>query len=89
MESGDLTPQIAGYFDTKIGVKTETESYEKIATSAGHETRDFLFLSDAPKEIEAARTAGMQATLCSRNAANPFGAGKDQVIHSFDEIFPD
>ena len=89
VESGDLTPQIAGYFDTKIGVKTDAESYKKIAASVGRAAGEFLFLSDAPKEIEAARSAGMMATLCDRNAANLCGADKDQVIHSFDEIFPD
>jgi enolase-phosphatase E1 len=89
VESGDLTPQIAGYLDTKIGVKTDAESYKKIAASVGRAAREFLFLSDAPREIEAARSAGMQATLCNRNAANPSGDGEDQVIHSFDEVFPD
>ena len=89
VESGDLTPQIAGYFDTTIGVKTDAESYKKIAASVGRETREFLFLSDAPTEIEAARSAGMQAILCNRNAANPSGAAKEQVIHGFAEIFAD
>src|SRR5262249_62371114 len=29
--SGDLTPQIAAYFDTQAGIKTSPESYAKIA----------------------------------------------------------
>jgi enolase-phosphatase E1 len=87
--SGDLTPQIAGYFDTKIGVKTDIESYKSISGSVGLPACEFLFLSDAAKEIDAARAAGMQAILCNRNAGVSAGVSRDQVIHSFDEVFPE
>ena len=87
--SGDLTPQIAGYFDTKIGVKTDTESYKKISGSVGCAADEFLFLSDAPKEIEAAREAGMRAILCARNAPSESASSAADAIHTFDEIFPD
>jgi enolase-phosphatase E1 len=86
--SGDLTPQIAGYFDTKIGPKTDSESYKRISASVGLSARQFLFLSDAAKEIDAARAAGMQAILCDRNAHRAAGVSGGQVLHSFDEIFP-
>jgi enolase-phosphatase E1 len=87
--SGDLTSQIAAFFDTKIGVKTGTDSYKQIAASLGRAPREFLFLSDAPEEIEAARLGEMHAILCVRNAANSVGISADRVIRSFDEVFPE
>lgn len=87
--SGDLTSQIAGFFDTRIGGKTDGESYRKIAASLGRTAGEFLFLSDAAKEIEAAQGAGMHAILCVReeHASAPGAAGG--MIQSFDEIFPE
>ena len=64
--SGDLTSYISVFFDTRVGAKTEVESYKKIAASSSFAPRQFLFISDAAKEIEAAQSAGMQAILCQR-----------------------
>jgi enolase-phosphatase E1 len=86
---GDLTPHIAAFFDTSVGAKTETESYRKIAESLARNPSDFLFISDALKEVQAAHDAGMQAILCNRDVhASQFPEVK-RIIHSFDEIFPD
>jgi len=87
--SGDLTSYISRFFDTRVGVKTESESYEKIAASLSRGPREFLFVSDAVKEIEAARSAGMQAILCSRDPCADASQGAGRIIHSFDEIFGD
>jgi enolase-phosphatase E1 len=87
--SGDLTPQIAGFFDTRTGSKTEVESYKKIAAALGRAAGEFLFLSDAPKEVEAAQSAGMLAILCDRNVPALAAAFTSEVIRSFDEVFPD
>jgi enolase-phosphatase E1 len=86
--SGDLTSHISGFFDTQTGIKTSPESYKAIATVTGHGPREFLFLSDAAKELDAAHTAGMQAILCDRNApaSSPAAA---EVIQTFDAVFPD
>jgi enolase-phosphatase E1 len=85
--SGDLTRDIRDFFDTAVGVKTATASYTKIAAALEKSPREFLFLSDAEKEIEAARTAGMFAALCDREAT-PAKHSLD-TIASFDEVFPD
>jgi enolase-phosphatase E1 len=91
--SGDLTRYIAKFFDTRMGVKTESESYKKIAASVGREAREILFLSDAPKEIEAARSAGMQAFLCDRSGQTTTSAAQRSeersTLRGFNEIFPD
>ncbi len=66
--SGDLTPYIRAFFDTQTGIKTAGESYKKIAASLGRSPRECFFISDAPKEVEAAQSAAMLAVLCDRNA---------------------
>ena len=87
--SGDLTPQIAAFFDTSVGAKSETKSYKKIAESLTQNPCYFLFISDALKEIEAAHDAGMQVILCNRDK-RAFQMPEDKmVIYSFEEIFPD
>jgi enolase-phosphatase E1 len=85
--SGDLTPLLDGFFDTNIGVKTDPESYRRIAPRLCHPHDGILFLSDAPRELEAARAAGMHVRLAVRpgNATVPEGHGFDAVF-SFDEL---
>ncbi len=75
---GDLTPLVNGYFDTHIGHKRETSSYEIIASEIGVRAGDILFLSDIREELDAARCAGMQtrwlvrdAEVIDPNAAHP------------------
>ena len=87
--TGDLTPYIAAFFDTQVGAKADAESYRKIAASVSFAPRQILFLSDAIKEIDAARGAGMQALLCERKARPTTQSGEDKVIHDFNSIFPD
>lgn len=85
--SGDLTPCISTFFDTLVGVKTEGESYKKIAASVSFAPNQFLFISDAVKEIEAARSVGMQALLCERSCED---AQPDRgAIHDFNGVLPD
>lgn len=88
VKSGDLTPQIAAYFDTQTGIKTASESYGKIAVALGCTPGEFLFLSDAPKEIEASRATGMHALLCQRDLA-AHAALAAETISSFDQVLPD
>jgi enolase-phosphatase E1 len=87
--SGDLTPYISEYFDTRVGAKIERESYRKIAASFSYAPHQFLFISDAVKEIEAARSAGMQAILCVRVPGAALSLAQDEAIHNFDNVLPD
>jgi enolase-phosphatase E1 len=85
---GDLTAFIRDYFDTHIGAKQDSASYKKIAATFGCSPGEILFISDAVKEIEAAKAAGMRSVLCNRSVqiAAPAAFGANQ---SLDEIFPD
>jgi len=87
--TGDLTRYIAAFFDTQVGAKAESASYDRIAEAVSYEPCHFLFLSDAPKEIEAARVAGMQAVLCERNIGPNGEESAEKLIHDFTGIFPD
>ena len=87
--TGDLTAYIASFSDTRLGAKTEAASYGRIAVSAGYEPTQFLFLSDAGKEIIAARSAGMQALLCQREETSQDAGGAECAIRDFNAIFPE
>jgi enolase-phosphatase E1 len=57
---GDLTPLIAGFFDTRIGAKRDPDTYVRLAIGMNVPTAAVAFLSDAEAELDAATTAGMR-----------------------------
>lgn len=87
VRSGDLTREIDAFFDTGLGAKAEPESYAKIAIAMAKSPAEFLFLSDAAKEVAAARSAGMFAALCDRE--HPPTENSTDTIAAFDEVLPD
>jgi enolase-phosphatase E1 len=85
--TGDLTEYISHFFDTRIGAKTESGSYTRIAQELGHPADQVLFISDAIKEIEAARVASMQGALCVRESKAALHPDGETIISTFDQIF--
>ncbi|KAI7897819.1 2,3-diketo-5-methylthio-1-phosphopentane phosphatase [Cokeromyces recurvatus] len=87
---GDLTSYFSGYFDTNVGLKTETESYRNIAKQIGkeNETSSILFVTDNIKEIFAAKEAGYQVIISDRPGNSPLGPESKEfkIITSFDQI---
>jgi enolase-phosphatase E1 len=71
-EAGDLTPLFDGHFDLEVGSKLEPDSYAAISDRIGVEPGEMLFLSDNPREIEAAKEAGMHVQLIDRAAGDTF-----------------
>lgn len=63
---GDLSGFISAYFDTHIGGKRESESYQKIASELGFSSAEILFISDISAELDAAQEAGLQTVLSIR-----------------------
>src|SRR5687768_14309910 len=51
---GDLSGFIDDYFDTNIGGKKESQSYENIAERLQKQKREILFISDILEELNAA-----------------------------------
>jgi len=86
-ESGDLTNFIDKYFDTTIGPKIDSSSYQRIASSLVMPESEILFVSDSLPELDAARAAGMETRWCFRSDdERPESAGNHQIVRSFDEI---
>ncbi|XP_070493170.1 enolase-phosphatase E1 [Chironomus tepperi] len=87
--SGDLSPYITDYFDTKVGHKQEPKSYENIIKQINFESHNVLFLSDIPKELYAAKQEGIQ-TLLLRRPNNYEISEEDKshlsIVDNFDEI---
>lgn len=82
--AGDLTPALAGYFDTTTGAKQSPDSYRRIAGAIGAPSGSLLFLSDVAAELEAARSAGLQAVQVRRDPVpEPLF---DPFVRSFDEL---
>lgn len=84
---GDLTPLLAGFFDTRVGAKVESASYPRIASALGVSPSGILFVSDITRELAAAREAGLHVVLSLRpgNAPEPDRALYD-CLESFDEL---
>jgi enolase-phosphatase E1 len=87
--AGDLTAYISAFYDTGIGPKTESDSYRRIADSRRWASSEVLFISDAIREIEAARLARLHAKLCVRQSDETDKPGGGEIIHTFDQIMPD
>ncbi|NPB06083.1 MAG: acireductone synthase [Aquificae bacterium] len=85
-DCGDLTPLFDGFFDTRVGSKKESSSYEKIARLTGFKPEEILFISDNPEELEAARKAGLKVLQSVREGVTP--DGRFSQIRSFEEIEP-
>lgn len=85
-KSGDLTKYLNGYFDTTTGPKIEAESYLSISRAFACGSGEILFVSDVVRELDAARTAGMQTALCIRPGNHPQTPGTHRRITSFEEI---
>ncbi|HMK28482.1 MAG TPA: acireductone synthase [Terriglobales bacterium] len=85
--AGDLTPYLAGYFDTRTGPKTDSGSYSLIVADFDIPPRDALFVSDSVAELDAARNAGVETALCIRPGNPPIGEHANHwSIRSFEEI---
>ena len=85
--AGDLTKHINSYFDTRVGQKTDAESYRRIATTLLLTGNQIHFISDVLTELGAAANAGMKTSLCVRPGNAVQGpSSSHQRIRSFDEI---
>lgn len=65
-EQGDLVKYLAGHYDTKIGAKTEKDSYEAILKNIEVTAEEALFLTDVVAEAKAAKEAGLNVVVLER-----------------------
>ena len=88
-EEGNLIEWFSGHFDTEIGPKIESSSYGNIVNKLNCRSEDVLFLTDVPKEANAAKLAGMEVVLVIRPGNSPLTANDKAsfpVIESFQEL---
>jgi len=85
--AGDLTKFINSYFDTRVGKKTDGESYRRIATTLSLAGNQIHFISDVLTELDAAANAGMKTSLCVRPGnAVQVRSSRHKIIQSFEGI---
>lgn len=84
---GDLTPLISGYFDTRIGPKSQRRSYTEIAAKLDVLPAEVRFFSDLVRELDAAREAGCETRLVVREGNAPVvDAHGHEVLETFERI---
>lgn len=84
--NGNLTCFLYGHFDTAVGAKTEPSSYKSIAEKIYTEPNKILFISDAPKELDAAKTAGLQILFSNRPGNIHLNTDGYPEVYDFDGI---
>jgi len=87
-EAGDLTPLLAGYFDTETGPKREAGSYTRIAEAIGEQPGHILFLSDIVQELDAAKAAGLHTGWLQRAPMTPAVHADHPAYPDFDAVEP-
>lgn len=86
-DTGNHSDLIDQYFDTEVGGKTSSSSYQEIARRLQVLSTEVIFVSDVTNELAAAREAGMATLLCVRPGNQPqSAAGQFQTIQSFSQI---
>jgi enolase-phosphatase E1 len=84
---GDLTGYVSGYFDTRIGPKSDPDSYRRIASAIRVTPESCMFLSDVTRELDAASAAGMQVQLVVRAGNAPLSTPHHfPIIRSFEDV---
>ncbi|MBP7371116.1 MAG: acireductone synthase [Arenimonas sp.] len=88
---GDITNLFTDYFDTEIGGKRDSSSYNAIAQRLHVSAEHILFLSDIVEELDAAREAGWQTLFIDRLEDYPIPrdgipSNGHERISSFDSI---
>ncbi len=88
-EAGDLAPLFDGFFDTRMGMKREAESYRRIAAALGLPASEILFLSDVAEELDAAAEAGMPGCQLVRPEDGTKASGRHPQARDFIEVTRD
>ena len=85
--AGNLLPKFSGHYDTTVGSKKESASYEKIVAEIGCSAADVVFVSDVVAELQAAQASGLNTVLSIRPGNEPVDEGHGfESVDSFDKI---
>ncbi|MGD9386258.1 MAG: acireductone synthase [Thioalkalispiraceae bacterium] len=83
-EFGNLTYLFDGYFDTRVGAKIDSDSYQNILEQIKLSGSEVLFLSDLEKELDAASAAGLHTICLARENENQIS--QHHMVTGFDQI---
>lgn len=79
----------SGHYDTTIGSKRESASYQRVASDWGLPAEEILFISDVEAELIAASQAGLQVAASIRPGNLPLPESAPwPKITSFSEVVP-
>lgn len=82
---GDLRPLFRQCFDTSMGSKKESVSYERIVREIALPAGEIVFLSDIVEELDAAHRAGLRTVHVIRDLSKPLSS-THLAVRSFDDI---
>ncbi len=68
---GDCLQLFSGHYDTTIGSKKESASYQRVAADWGLAANEIVFVSDIAAELTAAQAAGLKAIGSVRPGNTP------------------
>jgi len=85
-QEGDLQELFSHWFDTRIGLKQEAESYRRILEPLGCQAGQVVFVSDAISELQAASAAGMQVVFSDREGNPQRDPGPFTSISRLDQL---
>lgn len=84
---GDLRHLFSGWFDTRLGPKQDSASYQRLVERLGCRPDRVLFLSDARAELTAAAAAGLQVCGCRRHGnPDPLADGPWPVVDTLGSL---
>jgi enolase-phosphatase E1 len=81
---GDIKSLFSFFFDTKVGHKRETQSYQTIAKMTQLNPQEILFLSDIKEELDAAKSAKFKTIQLVRKS--DVIIGEHPTVKSFNDI---
>jgi enolase-phosphatase E1 len=84
--AGNLLAMFAGFYDTTTGPKLDPVSYRRIASALGFAPASVVFFSDNARELDAARTAGMQTVQLVRPEDGTQPDRKHPIVVTFADI---
>lgn len=68
---GDLSGLFKGFFDTRLGMKAEPESYARLAIALAVPPFEVVYLSAIEADLDAAAAAGMRTCQVVRDGSEP------------------
>ena len=84
--AGDLRALFTMWFDTRIGRKKDSDSYDRIARSLQVAPERVLFISDSLQELQAASDVGMKGLASVREGRDASDQNCFEAVENFSAL---